>query len=110
MAYATSINITTEGRPLTRITFDGHEVTLESNLDENASAKAIGDAMEELGRSIGPDAEVQARTEVADLRAQEARVQDFVQALIQMVMEGFANIRPPEINLPLKEWRSARAN
>lgn len=91
-----------------RITYGGGEITFESNLGEGASAQAIGDAMERLGRSVG--AEEQARAEVAGLRKQQASVQVLARAMAQMVSEINATLSVPDVDVDLGEWIPATSN
>ena len=105
-----TIHITTAGHPLVRITVTGDAFTLESNLDESASAQALGDAIEELGESFGGDAAGKARDQAAVLRGRHAPSRDIAQALIEMIAETFEEVDPPLTNIDLKRWRAAGAN
>ena len=103
------INITTEGRPLMRVTVDGDRLTLESNLDDGVSATAIADAITELGRSFAGASEARARDQAAMLRARNATAHEGAGVLIELVTEVFGS-EPPEINVDLPGWYGVGAN
>ena len=103
------INITTGERPLMRITVTGSEAfTLQSNLDERASAATMADAVEELGRSFGGNVQTRARNDAATLRARRASAEEGAQVLIYLVAALFGEVdAPPVINVDLADAPAA---
>jgi len=106
MSHApTRINIKTGWSLLVRVTYDdAGELTLESNLSEQAAARAIGQAMEGFGKAVGADVAEQARLEVAELRAKNPPLQAFAFAIARMVSEITANLKVPDVDLDVGEW------
>lgn len=105
----THINIKSGFRHLVRLTFENtNAIQIETNLSPKATGDAIAIAMERFAQAAGQGEH--ARAEIAELRARNADTPNLARAMAMMISELNAQLKVPEVDVDVGDWKIENAN